>query len=208
MTETLDPVATKDKGFSGLGRMDDADQELLGVPSVRSRPNVSLAEPIATVLERNPFSFTKEEFSSLDPAIQDGVSIQLMRQIPIEALRHGNNPGEQKTPAQLKLEEINPILEVQYPISEPERIEFDNWERYITNGWTGVNPDILETWDSMGVTTLLDQERVRREGKAIEGVQGKSVEGFKIGRFRRYEMQRQIEAELQTAEKVDLPKAA
>lgn len=176
-----------------------------------AKPAPALLGEVQTVQERDPFSFAKEEFDTLHPAMQDRVSLTLMRQIPIRVLREGLKSGEERTPAQVHLETINPVLEIEYPISLPERLEFDKWKNYISRGYASVDPDTRDTWDDVGITTLLEQEIMRNKGKLVdqgERRQRKSVEGLKIGRYRRYQMQRQIEAELKAAEKSELRSAA
>lgn len=178
----------------------------------QARPSQILLGRPYTVEERDPFSFDKVEFRNLHPAMQDGVSLALMRDIPWEVMQQGMNGDEnEKSEAQKKLEELRDDFELSYRLSKAERDTFGFFDRYFKGR--------LTTWDEEFIDDFQEHlERLDLEKKAIEKGERRYprpvIEGFKLARYDRWVLEEQIRREREEAERIrkvpspELPKAA
>ncbi len=212
---------------SGLARMDEPmiDQPLAGdrvnqssdlprdniVPSL-AKPAPALLGEIQTVQERDPSSFTKEEFDTLNFAMQDRVSISLMRDISWDILQYGMRDGEERSESQLQLERLRRDFELKYPLSDAERRSFSVFYRYENGESTTSDEDML---DAIGEwIEILDGDRNDRQ-KGKRQFPRPKISGFKLARYDRFLLEEQIRQEREKADKLDahssvdeLPRAA
>lgn len=183
---------------SGLRRMDGPVIDLAQRPKALGADNIApeLARPVLSpdspkAADRDPFSYTPEEYRTLDRSTQDRVALSLMRQVPWEVLESGRQEGEE-TAAEAQIDRLGLGFELRYPFSIPE------------NDWCeAVDGDLNGRPTTRGYQMLdaLDEEMERLDmekhdlAQNVRSFPRRKLAGLKLARYDRWRLQEQIRQE-------------
>lgn len=169
--------------------MSSGTDNLTEVPRLTSTLDEQ-ASPL--IPEIDPQTLDPEHYQQLDLTTKRSVDLVLLRK------------GDESSIA--KLGELEPGFEMEYPLSPSEDDIFRSFEGYVSGGVAAAGYDAAE-WEPE-VFEELDLEKKRRQLGLPEPI-GRKIEGFKLKRWERWQLEEQVRLEREALEnRENLPKAA